>query len=45
MQNAKFKMHNCGIIFGDALELSAIADTLILHSAFFILHLQTEFVS
>ena len=38
MQNAKFKMHNKGIPFGDDIFVHAVRHTTILHSAFYILH-------
>jgi len=38
MQNSKYKMQNEGIAFGDDFKIVSEVDSIILHSAFCILH-------
>ena len=39
MQNSKCKVQNCGVSFGNNSKFIGEADTIILHFAFYILHL------
>ena len=42
MQNSKCKVQNYGVSFGNDFKIIGEADTIILHFAFYILHLQRK---